>query len=125
MSGCRVYAAAMSENETLTLHLGLTLSGWSDVPITTDSVCHIAGFPIGVGDVARQRCAWCGDVLATAHRTNETGVEQAEFPAKKSEDLWQVGSFIRATSDGRSVVGIVWKDEIPTDACCVARSQRS
>jgi hypothetical protein len=113
------------ENEILTLHLPRTLSGWSDVPITTESICHVAGFAIAVGGVARQRCAWCGEVLATAHRANETGVEQVEFPAKESESLWQVGGYIRATSDGRAIVGIVWKDEIPPDACCSAQSQRS
>ena len=118
------YPSAMSLNDAVILHLRRTLFGSAEIPITADSVCHIAGFPIGIGDVTRQLCAWCGEILTTAHRTNESGFGQAEFPAKQREDLYQVGSFVRANSGGRAVVGIVWTDQIPTDACCATRSQR-
>jgi hypothetical protein len=89
------------------------------MPPTADSVCHVAGFPIRVGTVIRQRCAWCGASLSVADAEELDGTT-VEFPAEAHEDTWAVGGFVRRTSDGRGVVGIIWQDALPIDACSAA-----
>lgn len=101
------------------IHVTRTLSGWAETAATADSACHVAGFAIRIDDTIRQRCAWCGEVLAVAEAEQAHG--RFEFPFNGGEDTWQVGSLVRCLADDMGVVGIIWQGEPPSDACFVPR----
>ena len=97
------------------VRLELTLSGWVEQPPTADSVCHLAGFAVRVGTTIRQRCAWCGEHLA-AVECDEAGLRTNDYPVR-SDQTFPVGGFVRVSSEGRGVIGIIWQDASPNDAC--------
>jgi hypothetical protein len=106
----------MHDTAVRILRLDLTSSAQVEMPETPDSVCHIAGFPVRVGNTIRQRCAWCGEILSAAV-PDAANAERVQFPSGAHEDLWQVGALVRRRADGVGQIGTVWQDETPPDAC--------
>jgi hypothetical protein len=116
-------ANGSTDDRVRTVQVRLTLVGRAEIPVTADSVCHVAGFPIRIADEIRQQCAWCGEiVMFRVPDVRERS--RIEYPSEGGADMWQVGSLVRRHSGGAGPVGLVWQGETPPDACYIRHVER-
>lgn len=71
----------------------------SDQPLVPLEVIHIAAQPVSIGPLCRQRCAWCGYVLAD-HDLTAIGVPEGGWQPQSPErpfgplPAWPTGALI-------------------------------
>lgn len=79
------------------------------------SVTHIAGIDVTIGtdggDLMRQRCAWCGEVLLEYNLARVAVPVGQEGPPA----TFPIGSFVMRDGSAQIVMGNVAK--LPDDAC--------
>lgn len=76
-------------------------------------VIHIAGVPVDVGCLGRQRCGWCGALLLDYDR-HRIAVPEGQDPTPAT---WPVGVLV-AVMDGASwTVEHIDGDDLPEGAC--------
>jgi hypothetical protein len=81
------------------------------------ALVHIAGLKVKVGTRLRQRCAWCGAVLADYDLTR-VAVWPPPQPGEHVEPaMWTPEDLIRADGSLYTVVPHVDGADLPADAC--------
>jgi hypothetical protein len=83
-------------------------------------VTHIAGSQVQVGSCLRQRCSWCGAILADYDLTR-IAVPEGQDPRP---GMWATGKLVRV--DGLLSVIVEHEDgaDLPDDACAVTEIGR-
>lgn len=78
---------------------------------------HIAGFPVRIGALRRQRCAWCDAVLIDMDLRLIAVPEGQEIEPR----FWETGELVQVESDGgftaQTLVSHKDGDALPADAC--------
>jgi hypothetical protein len=81
----------------------------AEEPLAPFEIVHIAAQPVRIGPLCRQRCAWCGAVLAD-HDLTLIGVPEGEWREPSDEhpwgplSAWPVGRLIAHDGAARWVV---------------------
>lgn len=79
-------------------------------------VVHIAGLPVKVGRIVRQRCAWCGavidDVDLSAVAVVLTGAGDPQL-----WPTWPVGALLGVDGGVRWVIEHADGDDVPPECC--------
>lgn len=88
----------------------------------SDSVIHIAGAQVQVGQQLRQRCSWCGAVLEDYDLTRIMSPANPDGSPPGPPPLWEVGALIAVDrSDGGSGAAQVVDHEdgaqLPAECC--------
>lgn len=87
-------------------------------------VVHVAGMVLTVGDVIRQRCAWCGaliderDTSRMAVQVDTTAspeVQQHEANEAIHRTRWEPGALVAIAGDGPGGGGAYWVVDEPAD----------
>lgn len=91
----------------------------------TPPVVHIAGHPVQIGSLYRQRCAWCGAILIDGDAASEmasTSDGQPHTPSK-----WERGALVEVSSWGatthQSLVAHQDGRQLPDNACVGPRKK--
>jgi len=86
---------------------------------------HIAGFPVRVGTVQRQRCAWCGEVLIDYDLANMMVAPGDGAPA--GPNVWAIGKLVAIDNQpglrGSWIVRHEDGDNLPAGWCGDERPQ--
>jgi hypothetical protein len=81
------------------------------------ALTHIAGLKVRVGSRLRQRCGWCGAMLADYDLTN-LAVWPAPPPGEEVlPAMWTPESLVRVDGNAYFVVEHVDGADLPADAC--------
>ncbi|GLZ36239.1 hypothetical protein Lesp02_84260 [Lentzea sp. NBRC 105346] len=76
-------------------------------------VVHIAGLDVEIGTLLRQRCAWCGEILADYDLRNVAApIGQDPRPA-----TWPVGGLVAVDGNLKTAVEHHAGDPLPANAC--------
>ncbi len=84
--------------------------------VAVSPVTHIAGPDIQVGYCLRQRCAWCGVILAD-YDLNRIAVPEGQDPRP---GMWAQGELVRRDGCAWFVVEHEDGADLPEDCCAVA-----
>jgi hypothetical protein len=76
-------------------------------------VIHIAGMQVQVGQLLRQRCSWCGAVLADYDLTR-IAVPEGQDPTPA---LWETGVLVAVDGGASWVVPHTDGADLPPQAC--------
>jgi hypothetical protein len=83
-----------------------------------DRIIHIAGYPLRVGNLYRQRCGWCPAILIDGDLSREMVAPGSE---RDGPMFWETGALIEVATDGgfTSSALIPHKDgdKLPLRAC--------
>jgi hypothetical protein len=77
------------------------------------AITHIAGMQVQVGCRQRQRCAWCGAVLADYNLKNLAVLASQPGPPA----MWTPQDLVRVDGNAYFVVAHEDGAELPADAC--------
>lgn len=77
------------------------------------SIVHIAGAPVQVGAQLRQRCSWCGAVLAD-YALDRIAVPEGQDPMPS---MWPVGGLVEVDGPAAWVIPYVDGAALPANAC--------
>lgn len=80
------------------------------------SIVHIAGSDVTVGAQLRQRCAWCGAVLAD-YLLDRIMYEVSTPPEERKPATWPVGALVEIDGGVSWVVEHEDGDPLPVNAC--------
>jgi hypothetical protein len=89
----------------------------------TTRAIHIAGFPVRVGSLYRQRCAWCEVVLIDGDTSCEAVAPSDDGAAQVARSLlfWETGGLVEVISGGgvtqTTIVPHTDGDPLPALSC--------
>lgn len=75
-------------------------------------VIHIAGVHVQIGQLLRQRCAWCGAVLLNYDLTTIAGLIPGDTPG-----TWAVGGLVMTDGGMQYIVEHADGDTLPDGTC--------
>ena len=103
--------ARLTGDPSLRHHVRFLPPGLPEVPVT-----HIAGSEVQVGSHLRQRCAWCGEVMA------DYGLECIAVPDGQDPRpaMWAQGALVRRDGSAWFVGDHEEGADLPADSCAVA-----
>jgi hypothetical protein len=86
---------------------------------------HIAGLPVQIGPLYRQRCAWCAEILVDGDLRNEMWAPGSE---PRERFGFEPGHLVEVVTDGpaiaQSVVPHKDGDQLPDGTCVPPRGTR-
>ena len=77
------------------------------------AMTHVAGLQVQISTSLRQRCAWCGALLA------DYDLERTLVPVGQEGPpaMWPAGALVRADGNLMYTLDAELGDELPDDAC--------
>jgi hypothetical protein len=79
----------------------------------SEAITHIAGLQVQAGHRMRQRCGWCGTMLADYDLANVAVPEGQEGPPA----MWGPGLLVRVDGSLSYTLDIGEDPDLPDDAC--------
>jgi hypothetical protein len=86
------------------------------------SEVHIAGLALRVGNVARQRCAWCGVVLLEHDLENTFSMSSDGKPAEPG--FWEQNRLVEIDGNAQWVRPEPEGSKLPVNCCAIDRTLR-